>query len=1215
MKTIFKLFAIISLCLSASCTHEEIPTVQEDGKKHTCIMDVAVTLAGYDGSTRSDGESQWENGDRMYITFYSSYGETATGVAEYFVEESAWVLSYTGTLATDGNNSCLVRFFKNATHDGESVYLTPHSISYRSSDATYMYDGNTLRVSAYLTPSTGRIYFASQEDAEFTVSGLTYNTRYTLAGDAMETSSDPISQAMHSRPDGTGCVTDYIYAAYTDTVSRSLDIRVQSLIFSKSFPAEMLQASASGYITLPTSQSHNGWDVREAYEYVDLGLPSGLKWATCNVGAANPWESGGYYAWGEIEEKSEYTEDNSVAYGAGLGDISGNAEYDAARANWGGEWRMPTSAECEELLNYCTWEWSSQNGTYGYFVNGNNGNRIFLPVAGYRYGSTHYFDGPEGHYWTSTPNDTYNALKLSIGAVGSEYRTVDLGSSAVGRNIRPVMSGQAVEEVFALGNTELYATSSATAFGVGVNSNVAWSAEVSANWVKLVNAFADWTSTNTNQDGTTSQYEYTFNVAAGNTLSFDWAVSSETNYDWLTITLNGEQIVRQSGEASSNFTRTFDASGTYTLVVTYSKDGSQSNGSDTGRIFNMGLSNGSATTIYGNNSSNLEISVDDNFNSSSRTAAVVFRRSSDNGELGTITVTQEGAQEYFTLETNYFTVGYHAESYTIGVNSNIDWYAEASESWLRPGSAYADWTSDNHEHGSESRHEYVLDVTAGSTLSFDWAVSSETSFDWLTITLNGEQIVRQSGEASSNFTRTFDASGSYTLVVSYSKDGSASVGDDMGRIYNISLSGATSSQFVFVVDDNTSTESRSAVITFRRRDNGGELGTVTVTQDGSQGGFQLGTNRLVVGYSAAAYSVDVNSSFSWYTSTSADWLTFGNSFNDWISSNHGDSSESSYSYYFNVPVGCVLNFDWAVSSEGGCDWLTITLDGEQLVRESGENSNHVSKTIETSDLHTLTVSYTKDVSVANGEDLGRIFNISFADNPNALYVIGVGENSSTESRSAVVTFYRSDNDSELGFISVDQNGKTEFFNIVANSLDFSHAASDHTFNIDTNIDWYVETSGAWVGGSKFSMDCLSVSCEENNSVSARTGTLTIRRTDNSSELATITVTQAGRYLNVNHNRIELASDGGESYAVTIDAAGEYAISQSGDWFTVNRNTDNTFTITAAAYSDADDRTGTITVELTGLPDGESMSVTIEVVQYAKDVSVDVDGFEEEKEWN
>ena len=129
----------------------------------------------------------------------------------------------------------------------------------------------------------------------------------------------------------------------------------------------------------------------EGHGYVDLGLS--VKWATCNVGATSPEDYGDYFAWGETETKSEYTEENSATYGLSIsqlesqGYIDGagnlNPQYDAAAANWGGDWRMPTVAEMWELINNCTWTWTTQNGVSGYNVEGPNGNSIFLPAAGY----------------------------------------------------------------------------------------------------------------------------------------------------------------------------------------------------------------------------------------------------------------------------------------------------------------------------------------------------------------------------------------------------------------------------------------------------------------------------------------------------------------------------------------------------------------------------------------------------------------------------------------------------------------------------------------------------------------------------------------------------------------------------------------------------------------------------------------------------------------
>ena len=146
-------------------------------------------------------------------------------------------------------------------------------------------------------------------------------------------------------------------------------------------------------------------NVHEGHEWVDLGLPSGLKWATCNVGASSPEEYGDHFAWGETRTKSTYTDDNCASLNQSWGDIGGNSSRDAATANWGGDWRMPTEAEFEELLNNCTWEWTTQNSHEGYKVTSKqNGQSIFLPAAGWRNGADKNYVGSYGSYWSSTPN-------------------------------------------------------------------------------------------------------------------------------------------------------------------------------------------------------------------------------------------------------------------------------------------------------------------------------------------------------------------------------------------------------------------------------------------------------------------------------------------------------------------------------------------------------------------------------------------------------------------------------------------------------------------------------------------------------------------------------------------------------------------------------------------------------------------------------------------
>ncbi len=188
----------------------------------------------------------------------------------------------------------------------------------------------------------------------------------------------------------------------------------------------------------------------QGHEYVDLGLPSGLKWATCNVGANAPHEYGNYYAWGEVETKREYTDENCktidcIEVRKGFFKKRIETEYidkrenfkDTARVNWGGSWRMPTKAEILELVNNCTWTWTTQRGVNGYKVTGPNGNSIFLPAAGYCIGSSRDDVGEYGNYWFSTPYESFTGYAYRL-FFGSGYHDVDWGYRNFGRTVRPV---------------------------------------------------------------------------------------------------------------------------------------------------------------------------------------------------------------------------------------------------------------------------------------------------------------------------------------------------------------------------------------------------------------------------------------------------------------------------------------------------------------------------------------------------------------------------------------------------------------------------------------------------------------------------------------------------------------------------------------------------------------------------------------------------------
>lgn len=185
---------------------------------------------------------------------------------------------------------------------------------------------------------------------------------------------------------------------------------------------------------------------------IDLGLPSGTIWAGWNVGASLPEEYGGYYAWGETEEKKHYSWDtykywvdsdcNDVFDYDEITNIGTNisgTQYDVARQKWGGSWRMPTKMEFDELTSKCTWTWQQYKGVWGQKVTGPNGNSIFLPAAGSRYESSLECDGSDGHYLSATLHEDcfyYGALGLYFGNGGYDSNAVWARCS--GYSVRPV---------------------------------------------------------------------------------------------------------------------------------------------------------------------------------------------------------------------------------------------------------------------------------------------------------------------------------------------------------------------------------------------------------------------------------------------------------------------------------------------------------------------------------------------------------------------------------------------------------------------------------------------------------------------------------------------------------------------------------------------------------------------------------------------------------
>lgn len=185
---------------------------------------------------------------------------------------------------------------------------------------------------------------------------------------------------------------------------------------------------------------------------VDLGLPSGLKWANMNIGANKPEDYGNYYAWGETTTKSVYSHSNikydweltaaNTKYNQNDGKTVLEAADDAAIANWGSPWRMPTLQDMQELVDNCTWEATSLNSVSGYKVTGKNGNTIFFPAAGHYNDETLSKSGTHCDYWTSTLENegtsTYSKAWDLTMSISRGAPKIDDDKRDMGLPIRPV---------------------------------------------------------------------------------------------------------------------------------------------------------------------------------------------------------------------------------------------------------------------------------------------------------------------------------------------------------------------------------------------------------------------------------------------------------------------------------------------------------------------------------------------------------------------------------------------------------------------------------------------------------------------------------------------------------------------------------------------------------------------------------------------------------
>ncbi|MBQ1696162.1 MAG: fibronectin type III domain-containing protein, partial [Bacteroidales bacterium] len=328
-------------------------------------------------------------------------------------------------------------------------------------------------------------------------------------------------------------------------------------------PTDLSSTTAIGLEDVKNQIKLGFTSTNPTFEYVDLGLPSGTKWATMNIGAERPEDFGTYFAWGETSPKTVYDWESYIyadgdsdsdpqltkyCNDSGLGITDALTELetgdDAATAILGSNWRMPTYDEVIELRDYCEHVFTTQNGVAGTLVTGPNNQSIFIPAAAGRYYNNLILSEGTGSYWSSSldTDDPTKAQGLSLGSDG--FGTIT-SPRYFGLPIRPVYApsqtanNNSEDVIYECGFDDDTEIANWTIQGVNSGQTNYWTigmteqGEANLNSLFVTNDGGSYSYTNTSTSAVYAYRSLSFTERLNYNIAFDWQCNGESTYDYL----------------------------------------------------------------------------------------------------------------------------------------------------------------------------------------------------------------------------------------------------------------------------------------------------------------------------------------------------------------------------------------------------------------------------------------------------------------------------------------------------------------------------------------------------------------------------------------------------------------------------------------------------------------------------------------------------------
>lgn len=250
-----------SLAVFTACSSDDIAgsTQQAQNGHHTVTMKLVGGCEGFDGSkTRADESAaiSWNDGDKLYLQFTNG-SNIVSGNATYSATTKAWTLEYYGTLALEKQSKCQAFYFDSPVSvTSTTINLNDRTGIYEDANGTYLFDGSNLTVNASLKPKTSRLRFKGTEGTPIIVEGISHYTSYDIASNSFFTSSEGVKDTIYAESG----YTPYIYGYFTDAKNPRIRMVVNSGEgYTMECASTMFNVGESGYLTIPTETSHNGW--------------------------------------------------------------------------------------------------------------------------------------------------------------------------------------------------------------------------------------------------------------------------------------------------------------------------------------------------------------------------------------------------------------------------------------------------------------------------------------------------------------------------------------------------------------------------------------------------------------------------------------------------------------------------------------------------------------------------------------------------------------------------------------------------------------------------------------------------------------------------------------------------------------------------------------------------------------------------------------------